>query len=163
MTNRRALEVTANGDLEIVMTRTFDAPREQVFQAYTEPELVRRWLGVRGGWSFAQCDIDLRIGGSYRYVWKHDENGAEMGVSGTYREVDAPARIVCTERFDESWYPGDALTTILLVEQDGATRLTMTIRYESRAARDAVLASPMKAGVAESYDRLAEIVASPHA
>lgn len=156
MTN--ALEVSANGDREIVMTRTFDAPRERVFEAYTEPELVKRWLGVRGGWSFAVCEIDLRVGGAYRYVWRHDERGVDMGVSGTYREIDAPARIVCTERFDESWYPGEAITTVRFDDQAGKTALTMTIRYESQEARDAVLASPMKGGVAESYDRLAELL-----
>lgn len=84
-----------------------------------------------------------------------------MGVSGEYLEVDAPARLVCTEHFDEPWYPGaGALTTITFDERDGKTALTMTIRYESQAARDQVLAGPTTEGVAEGYDRLAAVLAS---
>jgi uncharacterized protein YndB with AHSA1/START domain len=158
MTHHNALRVSAHGDREIRMTRGFRATRERVFEAYTEPELVERWLGVRGGWSFAVCEIDLRVGGAYRYVWRHDERGEEIGVSGIYREIVAPERIVCTERFDESWYPGEAQTTILLTEDAGETTLTMIICYESREARDHALATPMKDGVAESYDRLARLV-----
>lgn len=155
------LEVSAEGEREIRMSRTFDAPRAMVWKAYTTPELVKLWLGIRGGWTLAECEIDLRVGGRYRYVWRHPERAGEMGVSGEYLEVDAPARFVCTERFDQPWYPGGgAITTITFDERAGTTTLTMTIRYESREARDQVLASPATEGVAEGYERLAGVLAS---
>jgi uncharacterized protein YndB with AHSA1/START domain len=150
------LKVTAAGDREIVMTRSFDAPRELVFAAYTRPELLKRWLGVYGGWSMAVCEVDLRVGGAYRWVWRGPD-GAEMGMGGVYREIVPNERIVCTEKFDQAWYPGEAVGTVVLAEQGGKTTLTTTILYESKEARDAVLQSPMEQGVAASYDRLAEI------
>jgi uncharacterized protein YndB with AHSA1/START domain len=153
------LRVTTPTEREIAMTRVFDAPRNLVFEAYTKPELVKRWLGVHGGWSLAVCEIDLRVGGAYRYVWR-GRDGAEMGMGGVYREVVVPERIVATERFDQSWYPGEAVSTIALVEQGGRTTLTLTVRYESREARDAVLRSPMEQGVAAGFDKLAELLAS---
>ena len=81
-------------------------------------------------------------------------------MGGVYREVARPERIVCTEKFDQPWYPGEALDTLTLVEHDGKTTLTTTVRYESREARDAVLKTPMEQGVAASYDRLAELLAA---
>ena len=133
MNSSGALKVTAQSDREIVMTRVFDAPRNLVFDAYTKPELLRRWLGVFGGYSMPVCEVDLRVGGTYRFVWRGPD-GAEMGVRGVYREVVRPERLVHTERFDEAWYPGEALIT--------------------------VLKSPMESGVAQSYDKLAELLAS---
>jgi uncharacterized protein YndB with AHSA1/START domain len=153
------LKVTTPSDREIAMTRVFDAPRQLVFEAYTRPELLKRWLGVHGGWTLAVCEIDLRVGGAYRYIWR-GKDGQEMGMRGVYREVVPPERIVATEIFDQSWYPGEAVDTVTLVEQDGRTTLTLTVRYESRAARDAVLKSPMEQGVAVGFDRLAEILAA---
>jgi uncharacterized protein YndB with AHSA1/START domain len=104
------------------------------------------------------CEIDLRVGGRYRYLWRHAK-GNEMGMAGVYREIVVPERIVATESFDHSWYPGRAVGTIVLVEQGGKTTLTQTLLYESQAAREAVLRSPMQQGVAMGYDRLAELVA----
>ena len=154
------LIVDARGELEVVMTRVFDAPRTLVFEAYTKPELLKRWLGVFGGWTMPVCEIDLRVGGAYRWVWRNAD-GREMGVRGTYREIVAPERLVNTEKFDEPWYPGESVNTAVFVEQGGKTTLTVTLRYESREARDGVLRSPMEGGVAESYDKLAELLASP--
>ncbi len=159
MKNPGSLKVTTPSDREIAMTRVFDAPRSMVFDAFTKPELLKRWLGVFGGWSLAVCEIDLRVGGAYRYVWR-GADGAEMGMRGVYREVVRPERIVATESFDEPWYPGEALDTTVLVEQGGKTTLTTTVLYESRKARDGVLKSPMEQGVAASYDNLAELLAS---
>jgi uncharacterized protein YndB with AHSA1/START domain len=153
------LKVTTPTEREIALTRVFDAPRNLVFEAYTKPELVKRWLGVHAGWSWAVCEIDLRVGGAYRFVWRR-KNGVEMGMGGVYREIVAPERLVNTERFDESWYPGEALITTTFVDQGGKTTLTSTMLYESREARDAVLASPMESGVGASYDRLEELLAS---
>ena len=154
-----SLRVTTPTQREIAMTRVFDAPRDLVFEAYTKPELVKRWLGVHAGWSLAVCEIDLRVGGAYRYVWRGPDR-AEMGMGGIYREVVAPERIVATEKFDQSWYPGEAVSTLALAEQGGSTTLTLTVRYESREARDAVLKSPMESGVAAGFDKLAELLAS---
>lgn len=153
------LQVTAPSDREIAMIRTFDAPRSLVFDAWTKPELLKRWLGVFGGWTFAVCEVDLRIGGAYRYVWR-GANGNEMGMGGIFREIVRPERIVCTEKFDESWYPGDAVDTTTFVEKGGKTTVTTTVLYATKEARDGVLKSPMESGVAKSYDKLAEVLAS---
>src|SRR5579871_818804 len=92
------LVVSAHGEREIVMTRTFDAPRALVFEAYTTPEYVRRWLLGPDGWTMPVCEIDLRVGGRYRYVWRHAD-GREMGMGGLYKEITTPERIVSTETF----------------------------------------------------------------
>lgn len=152
-----SLKVTTPSDREIAMSRVFDAPRHLVFDAYTKPELLKRWLGVHRGWSMAVCEIDLRVGGAYRYVWR-GPNGPDMGMRGVFREVARPERIVATEKFDESWYPGEAVSTMTLVEHGGRTTLTLTVRYESQAARDAVLKTPMAEGVAAGFDKLAELL-----
>ncbi|MHB8635759.1 MAG: SRPBCC family protein [Fimbriimonadaceae bacterium] len=148
------LEVTTPSDREIAMSRTFHAPRSSVFDALTRPELVRQWLLGPGGWSMPVCEIDLRVGGAYRYEWRNDANGSAMGVGGTYLEIAKPDRLVTTEKFDEAWYSGEALVTIALAEKDGSTRLTLTVLYDSKETRDAVLKTPMDSGVAVSYNRL---------
>jgi uncharacterized protein YndB with AHSA1/START domain len=155
------LQLTTPSEREIAITRVFDAPRTLVFDAHTKPELVRRWMLGPPGWSMPVCEIDLRVGGKYRYVWRHDSDGTLMGMGGVYREIQAPQRLVATEKFDESWYPGEAVDTLVLVEQGGRTTLTQTMLYESREVRDAVLKSPMEQGMAAGYDRLAELLASP--
>ena len=153
------LQVTTPSEREIAMTRVFDAPRHLVFEAYTKPELLKQWLGVHNGWSLEICEIDLRVGGTYRYVWR-GRNGMEMGMRGVYREVEPPERITATEAFDQSWYPGEAVSTVVLTEQGGRTTLTLTVLYESKEARDGVLQSPMEEGVAAGFDKLAELLAS---
>src|SRR6202047_2515536 len=158
MTNAGNLKVTTSGDREIVLTRVFDAPRKLVFDAFTKPELVRQWLLGPPGWAMPVCEIDLRVGGAYRYLWRHTTNGNEMGMGGVYREIAAPARIIATEKFDEAWYPGEAVGTLVLSEQGGRTVVTQTVLYQSREARDAVLRSGMEKGVSASYDRLAELL-----
>jgi uncharacterized protein YndB with AHSA1/START domain len=153
------LQITTPSEREIAMTRVFDAPRSLVFDAWTKPELLKRWLGVRNGWSLAVCEVDLRVGGAYRFLWRGPER-AELGMRGEYREVVRPERIVATEVFDEAWYPGEAVDTTVMVEEDGKTTVTTTVLYESQEARDGVLESDMERGVAESYDTLAEYLAS---
>ena len=154
------LTVKALGDREIVIVREFKAPRQLVFDAFTKAELVRRWLFGPEGWSFAVCEIDLRVGGAYRYVWRKESTGETMGMGGVFREITPPGRLVSTERFDDPWYPGEGVGTIELVEQRGKTLMTQTVRYESRAARDAVLQSPMESGLAAGYDRLETLLAT---
>ena len=159
MTETGTLQITTPTEREIVMSRVFDAPRNLVFDAWTRPELLERWLGVRGGWSMVVCEVDLRVGGAYRFVWRGPD-GTEMGMGGVYREIAPPERLVATESFDDPWYPGEALDTIVLVEEGGKTTATTTVLYESEEIRDAVLESGMARGVAESYDMLAEYLAS---
>ena len=160
MTTPGGLQVTMPSDREIAMTRVFDAPRRMVFEAHTKPELVKRWLLGPPGWSMPVCEIDLRVGGAYRYVWRRESDGTTMGMGGVYREIVVPERIVSTERFDDAWYPGEAVGALVLVERGKQTTVTQTVTYQSREARDGVLKSGMEQGVAASYDRLAGLLAS---
>jgi len=157
---REQLKITKSGDRDLVMTRVFDAPRALVYDAHTKPELVRQWLGGLPGWTMPVCDMDVRVGGKYRWVWRNETAGAEMGMGGVYREVKAPERLVTTEKFDEAWYPGESLNTLVLSEKGGRTTLTQTMRYESAAAREAVIKSDMEEGVTGSYDRLEDLLAA---
>jgi uncharacterized protein YndB with AHSA1/START domain len=159
MKHAGSLHLTARGEREIVMTREFDAPRSLVFDALTRPELLKRWFGVFDGWSLEVCEVDLKVGGSFRYLWRGPD-GSAMGMRGVYREIVAPERIVSTESFDEPWYPGEALGTAVLVEHRGRTTLTTTVLYASREARDGVLKSPMESGVARGYDSLDALLAT---
>jgi uncharacterized protein YndB with AHSA1/START domain len=152
-----SLQVTTPSDREIALTRVLDAPRALVWKAYTTPELLKRWLGVHNGWTLDVCEVDLRVGGAYRYVWR-GPGGAEMGMRGTFREVVAPERLVTDERFDQAWYEGQCIGTVTLVERAGKTTLTMNLRYDSRAVRDAVLQSPMKEGMGAGFDTLAQLL-----
>src|SRR5215203_6188793 len=123
MKTAETLEVTTPTEREIVMTRSFDAPRRLVFDAWTKPELVRQWLLGPPGWTMPVCEIDLRVGGKYRYVWRGPD-GTEMGMGGVHREVLPPEKIVCTQLFDQDWSGGEAIGTLVLTEQDGVTTLT---------------------------------------
>jgi uncharacterized protein YndB with AHSA1/START domain len=151
------LRVTTPTDREIVLTRAFDAPRHLVFEAFTRPELLKRWYGARG-WNLVSCEIDLRVGGRWRFV-SHGPGGAQMAQSGVYREVLPPDRLCFTEIFDDQSYPGESVVTHAFAERDGTTTLTSTVRYASKEARDIVLEYPMARGLTEGYDRLAELLA----
>jgi uncharacterized protein YndB with AHSA1/START domain len=152
----RETTFTTPSDREIQMTRIFDAPRELVFEACTNPEHVPHWFGPRG-WSLPVCEIDLRPGGAWRYVLR-GPNGEEMGMSGVYQEITAPQRVVSTESFDD--YPGESINTLTLTEEEGKTRYTVTVLYASKETRDAVLASGMSEGASETLERLAEHLAT---
>lgn len=158
-TNSDNLRVTTPNEREVAMTRVFDAPRHQVFDAFTKPELLKRWFYGPDGGSLDVCEIDLRVGGAYRYVWG-TPGGEQMTARGVFREIVPPELIVNTESFEESWYPGEALITVRLVEAGGTTTLTTTARYESQEARDTALRSGMEHGVRAGYDRLARILAT---
>ncbi|WP_158887244.1 SRPBCC family protein [Amycolatopsis anabasis] len=151
------VRVTTPSETEIVLTRGFDAPRRLVFDAWTKPELLRQWFGARG-WHLVVCEIDLRVGGAWRFV-SRGPGGADMGHGGVYREISAPDRLVYTESYDDQWFPGEALVTTVLTEDGGRTTMTSTLLFPSREVRDLVLASPMERGVGEGYDRLAELLA----
>lgn len=157
MKNTGTLKVTLPSDNEIVLTRVFDAPRQLVYDAFSKPELLKRWFGPRG-WSLSVCEVDLRVGGGFRFVLRGPE-GQEMGMRGVYRELAPPERSVHMESFDD--FPGESQVTAVFTEQDGKTTLTATVSYPSKEVRDIVLQTGMEHGAAESYDKLAELLAMP--
>ena len=155
--NKDSFQVSTPTETEITMTRLFDAPRRLVFEAMSRPEHVKRWWGCLGaGYSVPVCEIDLRVGGKWRFVNKHPHG--EAAFHGEYLEIDPPGRIVFTEIFEE--YP-DVVTTVtsLLTEEGGKTRLTATVRYPSKEVRDMVKSTGMEHGAGISYDRLEDLVA----
>ena len=121
MNYKETFKVEPSGEREIIMTRTFNAPRDLVFDALTKPELVKRWLLGPPGWSMPVCEIDLKVGGAFRFVWRNS-NGMTMVMRGVYREIVVPERIVNTESVDG--YPGEAVTTTVLTEEAGRTTLS---------------------------------------
>jgi uncharacterized protein YndB with AHSA1/START domain len=155
--NRDSFAVTTPSDREIRMTRLFDAPRRLVFEAMTKPEHVRQWWGRLGeGYSVPVCEIDLRVGGAWRFVNRHPHG--EAAFHGEYQEISPPGRVVFTEIFEE--FP-DAVSVVTaeFTEEGGKTRLTATVRYPTPEVRDMVLGSGMTGGASISYDRLEELVA----
>jgi uncharacterized protein YndB with AHSA1/START domain len=154
-----SFKVSTPGDRDILIARDFHAPRPLVFDAFTRPELVRRWLLGPPGWTMPVCDIDLKVGGRYRYVWRKD-GAPDMGMGGVFREIVTPERLVATERFDEAWYPGEALNTTVFAQHGDVTSVEITIRYESQAARDTASRSGMDQGMAAGYQRLEEFLAA---
>ena len=154
-----SITVTTPDERTITMSRSFAAPRELVFEAYTTPALLKRWLLGPPGWTMTVCEMDLRVGGAYRYEWLKDD-GTVMGMGGVLREVVAPERMTATERFDQSWYPGEGLVSQVLTEQGGKTTITMTLRYESKEARDMVVKSGATSGMEMGYARLEELLAA---
>src|SRR5712691_9987633 len=152
-----SLKVTTPSERELVMTRDFDAPRGMVFDALTKPGLVQRWLLGPPGWTMPVCQIDLRVGGKYRYGWRNAD-GREMGMGGTFKEIARPSRLVATETYEDYWTGGETLVTTELVETGGKTSLSTTVRYASREARDAAIKMGATKGLEASYDRLEELL-----
>jgi uncharacterized protein YndB with AHSA1/START domain len=144
---------TTPSDQEIVIRRVVDAPRSLVWEVWTNPEHVRNWLLGREGWTMPVCEIDLRPGGAWHYVWRRGD-GSEIEMGGEYREIAAPERLVGTESWGGDW--PETINTVVLSEEDGMTTITQTILYASKEARDAALQTGMKHGVIASFDRLAE-------
>ena len=152
-----SLKVTLPNDLEIQMTRVFNAPRHLVFRALTTCDLIKQWLTGPPGWTMVTCSMDLKIGGQFRWVWS-GTNSKTMGISGVFLEINAPERLVNTELFDEPWYEGEGHITQVLTEENGKTTLTLTARSISKQVRDNVLKSGMEQGVGISYDNLAALL-----
>lgn len=157
------LKVTLPSDREIVMTREFNAPRQLIWDAHTQPELLRKWMLGPPGWSLGVCTIDLRVGGSFRLEWRSDTDGSTMVVSGIYTEIKPVERLVHTEKFDDPQYPGESIETLLLMEKNGKTILTNSLLYPSKAARDAIFESGQTSGMEQTYERLAEMLAASSA
>jgi uncharacterized protein YndB with AHSA1/START domain len=136
---------------EVVVARAVDAPRRLVFEAWTKPEHLPHWMLGPGGWTMPVCEIDLRPGGAWHFVWRRSD-GSEMEMRGVYREVAPPERLVSTESWGGDW--PETLNTLILAEQDGKTTITQRILYPSQPARDAALQTGMKRGMSQSFDRL---------
>jgi uncharacterized protein YndB with AHSA1/START domain len=169
MNTAQGLKVSTPSDLEIVMTRTFDAPRRLVWDAITKPELLRRWMFTPQGWEWAECRMDVRVGGKFLWSWNGPDGQVALTISGENREVVPPSRIVHTEHMVMGpgaagpgcgeCPPWELVATTDLTERDGKTSLKMTLHFPNKDARDTALASGMEHGVSAGYDRLDEILA----
>lgn len=158
-------QVTQPSEREVKVTRSFKAPRALVYRAYTEPKLVRRWLLGPPGWSMPVCDMDVRVGGQYRWRWRSDDDGSEFGFFGTFREVRPSSKLVHTEAYDPGTVGGgypdgeDALVTVTFTEDGGVTTVTTLIDFGSKEARDAAVATGMTDGMEQSYELLDRLLA----
>ncbi len=150
------MKVVKHGTREIVITRDFDASRGRVFDAWTKPEVLKHWFGPQG-WALVVCDIDLKVGGVWRFVVRR-ANGTEIGMRGVYREIVRPERFVHTQTFEMEDFPGEMLVTTDLVEDGGRTILTSTVLYPTQELRDGDIA-PTEHGATESYAKLDEYFA----
>jgi uncharacterized protein YndB with AHSA1/START domain len=162
MTTEKA-RVTLPSDREVLVTRSFRAPRKLVYRAYTEPALMQRWLTAMPGWSMPVCEMDVRVGGRYRWYWRNDEDGSGFGFEGTFREVQAAARIVHTQAFDpgpdaEDYPKSESLVTVTFTEAGGITTVTTRIDFGSREARDGAVATGMTDGMEQSYRLLDQVL-----
>jgi uncharacterized protein YndB with AHSA1/START domain len=157
-------QVTLPSDREVKVTRTFRAPRSLVYRAYTEPQLVQRWLLGPPGWTMPVCEMDVRVGGRYRWRWRSDKEGTEFGFTGVFREVETAARLVHTEAYDagntgEGQSGSEALVTVSFTEEGGMTTVTSVMDFGSREGRDAALATGMTDGMEQSYQLLDRLLA----
>lgn len=163
-TNMQAAQVSLPSDHEVSVARGFKAPRGLVYEAYTRPELMKRWLRGPPGWTMPVCEMDVRVGGEFRWRWRSDEDGSEFGFHGEFVEVDAPEKLRHTEIFDPGdtgWDMGggEAMVTLRFEEGDGVTTVTTLIEYGSKEARDAALSTGMTDGMEMSYQQLDELLA----
>jgi uncharacterized protein YndB with AHSA1/START domain len=142
-------------DREVVITRIVDAPRRVVFDAWTNPERVPRWLLGPAGWTMPVCEINLRPGGTWRYVWRRSD-GTEMAMSGSYREIVPPERVVWTESWGPEW--PETVNSMVLTESGRQTTITLTVTYPNQEARDAALETEMKDGMDQGFARLDQLL-----
>lgn len=162
----RPAKANIPSDTEVSVTRGFDAPVKLVWRAYMEPDLMRRWCSGAPGWSMPVCEMDMRIGGTYRWRWRNDENGQEFGFAGDVLDVILHEKIVHTQCFDAgnlgvSMGSKPSIITVLFQEINGITNVTTTIRYASKADRDAAIATGMTDGMEVSYKQLDALLAQP--
>ena len=157
--NDPSMILTLPSDREIVLTRVFNASRRLVFEAWTNPEHVKQWYGC-SIMTLPVCEIDLRVGGAYRYVMR-DPAGATHTMQGVYRAIARPGRLVYTEQYvTQGFTSSEALVTVLFAEHSGMTTLTSAILHRSREDRDAHLSTGMEKGAAEVLGRLADHIAA---
>ena len=149
---RDSTAASPTSDRELVFTRVFNAPRQRVFDAWTKPEHLKAWYGCHTS-TLVQCEVDLRVGGAYRFVARLDD-GSEHAISGVYRDIVPPERLVFTHRFNDD--PGkEALVALQFDERNGKTTLLMTALYRNAEDRQAVLDIGVDRGTSESFERLA--------
>jgi len=160
MTNAAMMNVTTPSDREIVVTRVFEAQRKLVFDAWTNPKYLPHWLLGPEGWTMTVCEIDLRPGGAWHFVWRHAD-GTELDMHGVYQEIVPPERLVSTESWGGDW--PEILNTLVLSEESGKTRATITLLYPTKEARDAAVKTGMTTGMSASFNRLEIYLASPQA
>jgi len=160
MTTKGSATVTLPTDEQILITREFAAPRQLVYQAWTTPELVRRWWGGERG-EMTVAEIDLRVGGTWRYVMVSTDD-LEVGFHGEFREIVPNERIVSTEVFEglPGVPGGESLNTLTLTEADGRTTLSVLVEHDSKEARDGHINSGMEGGMQESMDLLEQVAVS---
>jgi uncharacterized protein YndB with AHSA1/START domain len=156
-------QVTQPSEREVQVTRSFKAPRALVYRAYTEPQLVQRWLLGPPGWSMPVCEMDVRVGGGFRWRWRNNHDASEFGFSGTFREVQPASRLVHTEAYEPGTvgggYPGpEAIVTVTFTEDTGVTTVTTLIDFGSKEARDAAVATGMTDGMEQSYQLLERLL-----
>ena len=153
------LSVATPTPTSIVVTREFHAPRPLVWDAFTRPDLLRRWMIGPDGWTMSVCEIDFVPGGRFRYVWSKP-GAADMGMGGTFVTIEPPERIVHREVFDEDWTGGETTVTTTFDQRAGVTLMTLSVEYATTAARDGALAVGMTTGMEMSYARLDGILAA---
>ena len=159
VTTMHDTEMRLEGDREIVISRTFNAPARIVFDAWTKPELVKRWWAPKSHGAIVSCEADVRVGGTYRYVMRKG-SGPEIAFSGTYAEVTRPTRLVYEEVFEPMAALGAVRVSVTFTEEDGKTRVVHRGLYPSKQVRDGVIASGMEHGMRESMDQLEALVGS---
>lgn len=152
--NTGKLQVTLPSACEILVTRELKAPRQLVYDAHTKPEMVKRWLYGPDGWSMPVCEIDLRVGGRYRYRWRKRDDGVEFGLGGRYLEIVPGEKVVSTEAFEGELNQGEAVNTLALGERNGVTTVSLLMRYPSEEIRDRAIKSGMNEGIEMGYARL---------
>ena len=158
-------QVTLPSEREVQVTRSFRAPRALVYRAYTEPELIRRWMLGPPGWSMPVCEMDVRVGGRYKWRWRCDSDNSEFGFNGTFREVQPPSRLVHSEAYEPGTVGGEfpqgdeALVTVTFEEEDGVTTVTSLMDFGSKASRDAAVSTGMTDGMEMSYQLLDTLLA----
>jgi uncharacterized protein YndB with AHSA1/START domain len=157
MNAQLAMKFETPTDTTIVITRTANAPRAAVFEAWTNPKYIREWMLGPPGWTMPVCELDLRVGGAWRYSWRKDD-GSEMTMTGTVKELKVPERIVTTERWGPEW--PETVNELVLAEAGGKTTMTLTINYPSKEARDAATQTGMKEGLDASFERLDRVAGS---
>ncbi len=157
--------VSTPSDQEVQVVRSFRAPRALVYRAYSEPELIQRWMLGPPGWTMPVCEMDARVGGAYRWRWRSEDGTQEFGFFGVFREVDPGVRTVHTETFDPgslggSMGGGEAIITTTFEEHDGITTVTTRMDFGSKEARDAAVATGMTDGMEQSHQLLDTLLAS---
>ncbi len=159
-------QVSLPSDREVRVTRQFNAPRELVWDAHTKPEFVRKWQTGYDGWDMPVCEMDVRVGGKYRWQWKCRDDGKQFGFFGAFTACNAPSRLVHEQYYD----PGDVdfgdampvgdpcIVSLDLSEQNGVTTLVCTMKFASKEARDGAVSTGMTDGMEYSYARLDSVI-----